>query len=340
MRSLPRIAAAVMVVFGTLYLCVGVSALWIDRTLLDPDRLASFSGELLDREEIRSALSEAMVDAALEDAPMIAQFARPMLRPVVSSLLRSDEFADLLSASLRISAEAALEGNGQEVVLLLPDALAQVRDGVAAMDPALAAELPSVTDLQARVAVADRALSAVRQVDRGLGPAAWVLVTVGLVLVAGGVAVTDRRRGAGMLAGAMLTGWMSLLALGLMLAKWSTARSFGDPGDRAAADAVWEVVFGGLQSVMLVGGLLGVALLAAVWVLGGRRWEWSVGRTIPRVAALAAASGGALLVLTPRRGAGLLGAAVGFVLVVVGLAWLVPDAWHDRRPPPGPPPQT
>lgn len=255
-----------LAVLGGLAIALGVTGLWAQRTLGDPESVAALAGDILERREIRTELALVIVDPALENAAPEIQQQRTFIVTTTASVLGNERFVPLFEEVLRRAAIRLVEGEGA-VRLELDRPLEEIIAEVTPLFPELAAEL-------AAAAVPKPEVVPAREADRLRGfieferAASVVLLVLGALLTL--VAVLRNGARALLPFGATLGG-ACLVLFGALLFGRTVLLDAIEPANRAAAaEAAWDVVVADLRAVLLVSaGVGGLAVLAG-GILGRR----------------------------------------------------------------------
>ncbi|MEX0743652.1 MAG: hypothetical protein WD248_04755 [Actinomycetota bacterium] len=255
-----------LAVLGGLAIALGVTGLWAQRTLGDPEAVAALAGDILDRPAIRTELALVIVDPALENADLLIQEQRTFIVTTTASLLGNERFVPLFEEVLRRAATRLVEGEGA-VRLELDRPLEVVIADIEPLFPELAAEL-------AAASVPEPEVVSAREADRLRGFIEFQRTASVLLLVLGALLtlVAVFRNGARALLpfGATLGG-ACLVLFGALLFGRTVLLGAIEPANRvAAAEAAWDVVIADLRAILLISaGAGGLAVLAG-GILGRR----------------------------------------------------------------------
>jgi hypothetical protein len=288
-----RLAATALLVLGTLLWIAFGLGLWASRQALETDNWVETSGNLLEDEEIRTALGVVLVDR-LYDSEAVAQRLEEVLPPEL------DRLAGPAAAGLkelarrnapRLLGTAAALGAWEEANRRAHDTLVAIVDGdvgerAVSLDlgallreiasgtglPANAVDRlpPQVADLQ--IASADE-VSDLRQLLDLFETIVWLLLGLSIAAFAGAVALArDRRRMVVNVGGCMLFAGLALLAIRSLAGKALVDALAEAPNAHAVADDVWEIATSLLVDVAQGSFLLGLFLVLGAWLAGrGRR---------------------------------------------------------------------
>jgi hypothetical protein len=255
-----------LAVLGGLAVALGLTGLWAQRTLGDPETFAGLAGDILEDPRIRTELAVVIVEPVLEDAAPELQEQRAFIVTTTTSVLGDRRFVPVFQGVLRRAATDLVEGEGP-VVLELDRPLDLVVEEVEPISPEFAAALAEIDPPEPEVvstAQADR-LRAVIAFERAVSV---VLLVAGAVLVT--LAVVRGGPVALLPFGATLAG-ACLVLFGMLLAGRLLLLSGIHPDGRAeAAGAAWNIVIADLRTALLLSAAAGAVAVVAGGVLGRR----------------------------------------------------------------------
>jgi hypothetical protein len=250
-----------LAVIGGLSIALGVTGLWAQRTLGDPETFAGLAGEILQDDEVRSELAVVIVDPVLDEAAPEIQQQRAFIVATTTTVLGDRRFVPLFQAVLHRAAADLLEGDGP-VTLQLDRPLDLVVEEIEPLSPEVATALAAVDPPEPEVVSAAQA-GRLRAVVRFERTVAAVLLVAGaaslvLALIRGGPFALVPF-------GATLAG-ASLVLLGMLLVGRGLLLAGVHPRSRAdAAAEAWSIVIRDLQTALL----LSVSAGAVALVVGG-----------------------------------------------------------------------
>jgi len=250
-----------LAVLGGLAVALGVTGLWAQRTLGDPETFAGLAGEILEDEEVRSELAVVIVDPVLDEATPEIQQQRAFIVATTTTVLGDRRFVPLFQGVLRRAATDLLEGDGP-VALHLDRPLDLIVEEIEPVSPEVAAALAEVDPPEPEVVSAAQA-DRLRAVVRFERTASALLLVVGAAFLV--LAVIRGGSFALVPFGATLAG-ASLVLLGMLLVGRGLLLAGVHPQSRAdAATDAWSIVIGDLRTALL----LSVAAGAIAVVVGG-----------------------------------------------------------------------
>jgi hypothetical protein len=255
-----------LAVLGGLAIALGVTGVWAQRSLGDPESVAALAGDILDRPEIRTELAIVIVDPALENADPLIRQQRTFIVTTTAGLLSNERFVPVFEEVLRRAATRLVEGKGS-VRLELDRPLEEVIAEISPLFPELAAELATMNVPEPEVLPA-------READRLRGFIEFERAASVVLLVAGALLTVMAvvRNGARSLLpfGATLAG-ACLVLFGALLFGRTVLLDAIEPANRAAAaEAAWDVVVADLRTVLLISAAAGGLAVVAGGILGRR----------------------------------------------------------------------
>jgi Short C-terminal domain len=288
-----RIGVAALLVLATLLWTAAGFSVWAKRQALDTDNWVNTSSELLEDEEIRTALGTFIVNELFQSAEVQSRLEerlptqlQPLAGPAAAGLkeVAQRSAPDLLGSAPALQAwekanevahsklVAVLEGNlrDQGVALELKTLFQQVADSTG-LPPDLADRLPpEVASLQ--VAKPDKLETAQEAVDL-FETLVWVLIALAVLAFAGAIALSaDRRRTVVTVGGCLVFAGVAIFAF-RRLAEKAVVNALADsPNASAIGDDVWEISTSLLGEVAQGTLLFGLFVIAGAWLAGaGRR---------------------------------------------------------------------
>jgi hypothetical protein len=289
-----RAAVVILLVLATLLWTVGIVAVWANRQLLDTENWVQTSDRLLANEEIRDALSTAILQRVYASAPVENQLRetlpenlKPLAAPIAAGLR---EVANrnapkvLGSAAAQTAWEKAnrathqqllriLEGDvarGGTVTLNLHDLINQVAAGTG-LPAGVADRLPQ--NLQQLQVLKSDKLEAAQEAVQTFKTLLVVIVILAFLLLAAAVALSaDRRRTVVACGGCIIFAGVLVLALRRLGSDVTVNALAEAPNARPAVRAVFVIGTSLLTDAAWGAITFGLFLVTGGWLIGsGRR---------------------------------------------------------------------
>ena len=253
---------------GTVLLFVGGIALYAREEVFDADAFAENASASLGDQRVDAAVANPIVDEVIKAGPDELINARPLLTSGVRGVLASEAFRDAFQdASARVHRQL-FSRDRDALILNIADAGAFVIDAVKSISPQTAKKVPK--DLQPgliKLTKSNFAITTVRTAEsvRFLG---LVLPFLGLVMLAGSVAVApDRRRGV-VAASAAVAIACAVGVIALVIGRSVLLGHFEGDVTRDAIAAVFDNFLGGLGDWFIGVGIGAIVLAAAASTVG------------------------------------------------------------------------
>jgi hypothetical protein len=328
-----KAGVAALLVAGTLFWIAFGVGLWAERQLLDTDAWVDTSSELLEDEEIRTAIGLFIVDRLFDSEEVQAQIESvlpprldPLAGPAAAGLKQVAErnAPRLLGTSVALDAwkkanEAAhsqlialVEGEtGQNLTLDLGTLFEEIAKGTGLPPAAVDRIPPDIRSLQ--IASGDNLRTAQDVLDT-VKTVVWVLLGLALVAFAAGIWLSgDRRRTILNVGGCLMLAAVAILAV-RRLGGEAVVNALADaPNAHGAADDAWSISTGLLVDAAQGSFLFGLFIVTGAWLAGSGR----------RATALRRGSAYAL-----REHAGLVRGGLGAAILLLVLWGPVP--WTQR----------
>ncbi len=302
--------------------------------MFDSDQFGKRAASALEDEEVREPLAEAIVDELIKNAEPDLVNARPVLVSVTSGILDTGAFRAIFRQAAEKAHRTLFTREGEKLVLNLADGAALAIDGLRAVSPELAKDLPK--DATARLndlVENDLTLDVIKTAEdvRFLGIA---LPAAGLILLAAAIGL-DRDRRRGFLTVAIALAIAAAVGLAVLFVARTLVLAQLDTELRDAAGGVWDSFLGGLRNWFLFA--LGGALIAAAAIstrarlapdeplrrlaaFAGRTPEGTLAKVVRALVVLLL---GILIVLSPEAFLRLLAVAVGAYAIFFALSELL-----------------
>jgi hypothetical protein len=260
-----QVASIVLILLGGIALVGGILVRYADQNLLDPERFAERAVEVLDDEGVQKEIGDVIVNELERQGADRAQ-TQKAVNKTIDEIAENEEIRKAMVTALVIANEAALSDGDDDVSVKLENVGEPLGDEIREADPELAAQIRGGLDLAiVRTGSAEAFVDVARRA-KDFSSLSLVLPILGALLLIGGVIVANDRRTAvfGAAMGIALSG-VAVFA-GYIGGREIAARQPDDEAAQEAARAIWEAVFGGLETLGLVLAIAGaiVALIAGV----------------------------------------------------------------------------
>ena len=262
---LRQIGSILLIVLGGVALVGGILAHYADQNLLDPERFAERAVDVLDDEGAQAEIGDVIVNELEKEGADRAD-TRRAFKASIGSITSDERFRDALVAALVTANEQALGDDVEDVNVRILDVADVVRENLAEEDPKVAKDVPPDLNLPvANTSSTGTLVDVARRAD-DLSSLSLLLPILGGLLMIGGIVVANDRRTAlfGAAMGVALAG-VAVFA-GYIGGREIAARQPDDDAAQDAARAIWDAVFGELETLGLVMSGAGalVALIAGL----------------------------------------------------------------------------
>jgi hypothetical protein len=273
--ALRQVTSILLIVLGGVALVGGILVRYADRNLLDPERFAERAVAVLDDEGARSEIADVIVNELEKQGADRAE-TQKAINENIGTVVENEEFRAALTTALVIANEAALGKLEQDVSVRVEDVGGPIADALEEDAPRLARQIQRNVDLAIANTASTEALVDIARKADDLSRFSLLLPILGGLLMLGGIVVANDRRTAlfGASMGVALAG--AVIFTGYTAGREIAARQPDDDAAQEAARAIWDAVFGGLETLGLVMAGAGalVALIAGVAMRGrGREME-------------------------------------------------------------------
>ncbi len=263
--ALRQIGSIILIVVGGIALVGGILERYADRNLLDPERFAERAVSVLDDEGAQKEIANVIVNE-LEKQGVDRSEAQKAVNENIGTVTQNEDFREALTVALVVANEAALGNLEEDVAVRVENIGGPLADAIGETSPELAGQIQRDVDLAiVNTGSAEALVDVARKAD-DLSGLSLVLPILGGLLMIGGIVVANDRRTAifGAAMGVALAG-VAIFA-GYTAGREIAARQPDDDAAQEAARAIWDAVFGGLQTLGLVMAGAGalVALIAGV----------------------------------------------------------------------------
>jgi hypothetical protein len=285
---------------GWLLVTLGVVGVYLQRSLYNSDAFASRVSAVISEPDVQNAVATQLTTAIVERVPKAA-IARPLIQSAAMTIVTEPAFKNILTQALVRFQKVLVDPNTASLVFKVEGAPQMIQEALSGIDPQLAAAVSeaAATEL-AKIPNPGPAFRLI-QLGAQVGPIAWGVILLGLIL--GGVASfvsPNRRRG-------LITSLVVLAAAGLGLVLILALARIGLVTATASQPVLSEALGGAFQ------GLFGELRRVAYWIgaigLVASVIVWSLRFTLPVASSAAArareSASGALDVASDKVGGAL-----------------------------------
>jgi hypothetical protein len=283
-----------------LLVTLGVVGVYLQRSLYNSDAFASRVSAVISEPDVQNAVATQLTTAIVERVPKAA-IARPLIQSAAMTIVTEPAFKNILTQALVRFQKVLVDPNTASLVFKVEGAPQMIQEALSGIDPQLAAAVSeaAATEL-AKIPNPGPAFRLI-QIGAQVGPIAWGVILLGLML--GGVASfvsPNRRRG-------LITSLVVLAAAGLGLVLILALARIGLVTATASQPVLSEALGGAFQ------GLFGELRRVAYWIgaigLVASVIVWSLRFTLPVASSAAArareSASGALDVASDKVGGAL-----------------------------------
>ena len=261
--------AAVLIALGLLLVPLANLGVWTQREVLSTSGFSSLATDVLERDEVRAALSNRIADELVARVPQLSA-GRIILVPVLEQVIGSDQFAAIFEHAVA-DMHGQLEGGADQLTLNLDAMLPLVKQLVANVDSGLASRIPTQTGLAGiTVVTKDNVPQLWLGVDIARG-ASWLFPALALIFLVLGVAVANNRGLTLVIAGLGLATISLLIVVALKAGRGPLSNVAGPDVEVSAFNAGYDVVTKSLVVQTAVLGVLGLVAALIGIVISARR---------------------------------------------------------------------
>jgi hypothetical protein len=291
MRRGHKVWAGVLLALATLVLILGMTAVWVQRQVLDRDEWVDTSVDLLENDDVRRAIGlylidelYANVDVAGEIQGVLPERLQPLAQPAAGALRRAAEqnagtllgtrVAEILwrranERAHRLFERVVIDEEAGEVTINLQPLIEKAAERGGLLGRA-AEQLPP--DAGQLVVLRSDQLDAAQKVVKLLRPLAIVLVLLAAALYAAAVFLSaDRRRTVIYVGACLLFAAIAVLAVRRLGGNTIVDALARAPDSEPAVAATWSIGTRLLVDVVSGTALLGLLLILGAWLLGPGR---------------------------------------------------------------------
>ena len=291
MRRGHRVWSGVLLAVATLVVILGMTAIWVQRQVLDREEWVDTSVELLENDDVRRAIGLYLidelytnVDVAGEIQDALPERLQPLAQPAAAALRRAAEqnagtllgtrVAENLWRRANVRAHEAFERvvvdeESGEVTINLQPLVEKAAERGGVLGRAAKQVPPDAGQL---VVLRSDQLEAAQKVVKVLRPLAIVLVLLAVALYAAAVFLAaDRRRTVIYVGACLLFAAVAVLAVRRLGGNTIVDTLARAPDSELAVAATWSIATRLLVDVVSGTVLLGLLLILGAWLLGPGR---------------------------------------------------------------------
>ena len=133
-----------IILLGVVLTNLTMVSVWSWRTFASSQGFADATTDMLKEPAVREAIAQQIVDALeqQENTSRIAVAARPIVESIVADLVATEAFQGVFHAGVRELHSAIVQGRRSRLIVRVDDTAQLVRDGLAVVNPELAAAIP------------------------------------------------------------------------------------------------------------------------------------------------------------------------------------------------------
>lgn len=282
-----RIASALLLSLAALCLVVALLTGYARTALLDSEQFADRATAALRTDAVRDLVAQRITDDAVLRANRDLVSVRPLIESAAGAIVSSSAFESLFHTAVRDLHRTAFTQDENTATLTIVDVGVLLSAALERLDPKIARRLPA---FDVRLSAGDTGLDAIdtTQIAGDLKELTIVAGVLAVLLLAGGLALAPVRRRAIVHAGIAVAVAGALLLIAYQVGRGRVVGAFSEPGDAAAAAAVWDSFVQDLRTWALVtlgcGTVIAAAaasLLRPVDVRGPLARAWALVVTVP-----------------------------------------------------------
>ncbi len=255
-----------LLVLGGLLLFFGVIFAWARVTIFDSDGFADAATESLRDEAVQDRLATELTDRIVANDPERARL-RPLILGATAAIIDSTQFATIFTAAVERLHDRVMDGESNDLLLELGEAIPRIRELIAQVDPELAARIPpdagsgvvslAESDYRARLA----------RLSERVEILAVVLPVLAIVAFTGSLLVAQDHTAAAFSLGMALAVTAALVLVALVVGA-VVLRESVRPVNESAADGIWWSFTDSLRTTMRVVAIVGLVAAATAWWIG------------------------------------------------------------------------
>ena len=259
----------VILIIAWLFLLLGVLGIYLHRTLYNQEVFTKRITSVLEQPATQTALATELTDVVIKEVPK-AVIARPIIQSAAETIVAEPAFTKIIVAAVGKFHQALLNPDTASLVFKVEGAPQLLEQTIAPYNAEIAAKVGAAADTQ--LASIPNLGPAFRLIQLGadLGPVSYIIVILGLILLAVAALIAPVRR-KGVIAGCLVFGITGItLAIVLNLVDWSLgSATANDFVLNQAAQGIFDGLFSDLIHIAHVIAIVGVIAAVLVWSM---RW--------------------------------------------------------------------
>jgi hypothetical protein len=259
----------VILIVAWLFLLLGVLGIYLHRTLYNQEVFTKRMTSVIEQPATQTAIATEVTDVVIKEVPK-AVIARPIIQSAAETIVAEPAFTTIIVAALGKLHQALLNPETASLVFKVEGLPQLLEQTIAPYDAEIAAKVGAAADTE--LAKLPNLGPAFRLIQLGadLGPVAYIIVILGLILLAVAALIAPIRR-KGVIAGCLAFGITGItLAIVLNLVDWGLgSATANDVVLNQAAQGIFDGLFSDLIHIAHVIAIVGVIAAVLVWSM---RW--------------------------------------------------------------------
>lgn len=259
----------VILVVAWLFLLLGVLGIYLHRTLYNQQVFTERMTSVLEQPATQTALATEVTDVVIKEVPK-AVIARPIIQSAAETVVAEPAFTTIIVAALGRLHQALLNPETANLVFTVEGLPQLLEQTIQPYDAEIAAKVGAAASTElAKIPNLGPAFRLI-QLGADLGPVSYIVVVLGLILLAVAALIAPVRR-KGVIAGCLTLGITGItLAVLLNLVNWGLgSATANDFVLNQAAQGIFDGLFSDLIHISHVIAIVGVIAAVLVWSL---RW--------------------------------------------------------------------
>ena len=272
-----RFVSIPLVLIGTFVIAFGSLVVWADHNVFDTPTVVRTTQQALDSTAVQQLLSREITDRIVTASGNEAL--RPQVATVVDRQLADPEFQATFANAVSASHRVLVDGDARSIPFNLQPVAQSVEQQIIAVAPQLQGHLPDPQTVLQFDLVQRSQLPVLWKIIDQVRAVSWVVVSLGVILVALGLLIGPARGVLLVITGVSLAAFAGLIVLlahtGVGLATRNASQLASDAA-KVISDAFLDDLVRQSVVIAAIGGLLAVAGLIAVAAGFGRAdAEWN-----------------------------------------------------------------